>query len=118
MIAAAIVFLLIVTSSAEGSPRTVKATICEVFGPRCGPALRVAHCETGGTFNPRARGRAGERGLFQIHPVHFGWLDETRLWLPGYNARSPTGSRGAAVTGAHGSCRPLSQRPRLRAACR
>ena len=73
--------------SAEGSPRSVKATICEVFGPRCGPALRVAHCETGGTFNPRARGRAGERGLFQIHPIHFSWLDETRLWLPGYNSQ-------------------------------
>ena len=65
LITAAILFLLIVTSSADGSPRSVKATICEVFGTRCGPALRVAYCETGGSYNPRAVGRAGERGLFQ-----------------------------------------------------
>ena len=62
----------------------MKATICEVFGPRCGPSLRVAYCES--NLNPRAVGRAGERGLFMIHPVHFGWLNEAELWLPGYNA--------------------------------
>jgi soluble lytic murein transglycosylase-like protein len=49
--------------------------------------MRVASCETGGTFNPRAVGRAGERGLFQIHPVHFGRLDERRLFERRYNAR-------------------------------
>jgi hypothetical protein len=50
-------------------------------------AIRVARCETGGTFNPRAVGRAGERGLFQIHPVHFGWAQPWRLFDPVWNAR-------------------------------
>lgn len=40
------------------------------FGPTGGRALAVAACETGGTWNPRATGALGERGLFQIHPVH------------------------------------------------
>lgn len=31
-------------------------------------ALRVMACESGG--NPNATGAAGERGLFQIHPLH------------------------------------------------
>lgn len=83
---AVLILLFLITDSAGASRATVKATICEVFGPRCAPALRVAYCETGGTFYPRALGRAGERGLFQIHPIHFGWLDETKLWLPGYNS--------------------------------
>ena len=64
-----------------------KRAICQVFGARCAPALRVASCETGGTFYVRALGDAGERGLFQIHPVHFGWLDERRLFEARYNAR-------------------------------
>jgi hypothetical protein len=50
-------------------------------------AVRVAGCETGWTFNPRAVGRAGERGLFQIHPVHFSWAQPWRLFDPVWNAR-------------------------------
>lgn len=50
-------------------------------------AIRVARCETGGTFNPRAVGRAGERGLFQIHPVHFSWAQPHRLFDPVWNSR-------------------------------
>jgi len=38
----------------------------------CATALRVAECESG--LNPRAVGSAGERGLFQVHPVHRAWL--------------------------------------------
>lgn len=34
----------------------------------CGTALRVARCES--TMRPDAVGRAGERGLMQVHPVH------------------------------------------------
>jgi hypothetical protein len=29
----------------------------------------TVRCETGGTFNPYARGRAGERGAAQLHPA-------------------------------------------------
>ena len=48
----------------EGRLRSclVRRIICSVFRRTCAPALRVASCETGGTFNPRARGSAGERG--------------------------------------------------------
>jgi len=28
----------------------------------------IVHCETGGTFNPYAVGRLGERGAVQLHP--------------------------------------------------
>jgi hypothetical protein len=70
-------------ANAEG--RSVSRVVCDVFGPRCADALAVARCES--RLYPRARGAAGERGIFQIHPVHFGWLDESRLWEPRYNAR-------------------------------
>lgn len=49
-------------------------------------ALRIVDCETGHTYSGRTRGSAGERGWFQIHPVHFGWLDENRLWDVRYNS--------------------------------
>ena len=66
---------LISGSPSRSSRRArIKAVICDVFGRRCRPALNVALCETGGTLNPYARGSAGERGLFQIHPVHFRWV--------------------------------------------
>lgn len=68
--------------------------ICTIF-KHCQYAVRIASCETGGTFNPRARGRAGERGWFQIHPVHFGrtlrssagrvHVNPDRLYDPAYN---------------------------------
>lgn len=50
-----------------------------------GRAIRVARCES--RLDPRAVGGAGERGLFQIHPVHFSWADPRRLFEPIYNAR-------------------------------
>ena len=49
--------------------------------------MRVVACETGGTYDRHALGDAGERGLFQIHPVHFRWVDEARLFERSYNAR-------------------------------
>lgn len=81
-----------VSQSRDTSPPSrsaVRSIICSVFtGTRCGPAIRVAKCETGGTFSPRALGSAGERGLFQIHPVHFGSFDKRRLFEPRYNTRA------------------------------
>jgi len=39
-------------------------------------ALAVAWCEMGGHWNPTAIGAAGERGPFQLHPIHAGrWPD-------------------------------------------
>lgn len=71
--------------------------ICATFQRSCSYAVRIASCETGGTFDPRARGAAGERGWFQIHPVHFGRtlrssvgsvrVDAARLYDPAYNVR-------------------------------
>jgi Lysozyme like domain len=91
LLAVAFVVLLIVlllADDARGSNYArARAAVCDVFGKHCAAALRVVRCETGGTFSPWATGSAGERGIFQIHPVHFGWLDERRLWIPRYNAR-------------------------------
>ena len=45
-------------------------------------AKAVAACENRGTGldNRRARrGRAGERSHWQIHPIHFNWVDEDQL---------------------------------------
>lgn len=69
--------------------------IVQVFGAGSAVAIKVARCES--RFDPRAVGRAGERGLFQIHPVHFHstirspagsiYVDPRRLFEPKYNAR-------------------------------
>ena len=48
-------------------------------------AERIVTCETGGTWNPLTVGDAGERGLFQIHPIHFWRFDADRLFDPVYN---------------------------------
>jgi hypothetical protein len=91
---AAILFVVLLVYSCEAeadaaaAPARMRQTICQVFGARCATALTVAKCETGGTWNRWARGDDGERGLFQIHPVHFGWLDESRLYEVRYNARA------------------------------
>ncbi len=45
--------------------------ICS-YGWDCARALAVARCES--RLDPAAVGGAGERGLFQIHPVHAAWL--------------------------------------------
>jgi Lysozyme like domain len=102
-----VVALIATVADADGmNRRGVRAAVCEVFGARCGLALRVASCETGGTLDARAQGSAGERGIFQIHPTHFGWIDERRLWHPAYNAwiayRLSRGGRDWS----HWTCRP------------
>ncbi|MBM4418796.1 MAG: hypothetical protein FJ033_10860 [Chloroflexi bacterium] len=52
-------------------PPAYKALICRAFGAACSHWIRIADCETGHTWNARSRGKAGEIGLFQIHPVHW-----------------------------------------------
>lgn len=67
--------------------RSIRSAICSVFtGSRCGPAIRVARCES--RLYPRAVGSAGERGLFQIHPVHFRTFSARRLFEVLYNVRA------------------------------
>ena len=50
----------------DGCPEIIVA----VFGETAPRACRVAWCES--TWDPGATGGQGERGYFQIHPVH-GW---------------------------------------------
>ena len=107
---AGIVILLIalvaVVAEADGATRQqTRQAICQVFGPRCAQALEVARCETGGTFTPGSSA-AGERGLFQIHPVHFGWLNETRLFEPVYNARIAYRLSRGGTSWRHWTCQP------------
>jgi hypothetical protein len=45
--------------------------IVETFGEQAVPACSVALCES--EYDIGATGRAGERGWFQIHPVHGHW---------------------------------------------
>jgi hypothetical protein len=51
--------------------------VCSVFGAECDKALAVAWCES--RHNPMVVGGAGERGLFQIHPVHIPYLADLGL---------------------------------------
>ena len=89
LVAAVLLVLVLATDDADGANKhQIRSAICSVFkGQKCGPAIRVATCETGGTLDPHSRGAAGERGLFQIHPIHFNWLNERRLYEPLYNIR-------------------------------
>lgn len=85
VVTSVLAFVPAVTATAgPGSPKTPRQIVCGVFKSRCSSAWRVVMCESRG--NPRAVGRAGERGLFQIHPVHFGWAKPARLFEPRWNA--------------------------------
>lgn len=53
--------------------------ILTAFGERSRRACGIAWCETGGTFDNAAIGRAGEVSIFQIHPIHFRTYDRQRL---------------------------------------
>lgn len=85
------------------SPRAI---IVDVFGARAAAALRVAECES--HLYPRAIGAAGERGLFQIHPVHRSWLGSrwARLFEPRVNARVAYGMSDGGTNWSAWSCKP------------
>ena len=80
--------------------------IHQVFGQNAGAALAVAWCETGGTLDPTVVGAAGERGLFQIHPTHWFWLDEDRLFDPLYNAQMAYELSRGGTNWSSWSCQP------------
>ena len=63
------------------------AVIGRIFGGDISYEMAIVSCETGGTFSNMARGSAGERGWWQIHPTHFWRLDESQLWDVRYNTR-------------------------------
>lgn len=89
--------LILMAARADSRTFGPAAIVCPAFKQGCSYALRIASCETGGTFDPRSRGKAGERGWFQIHPIHFGTVirssvgairvDRDRLYDPAYNTR-------------------------------
>lgn len=57
----------------------LESMICATFGDQCSKALSVVYCES--RFNTGTVGAAGERGLFQIHPVHIPYLaDRGMSW--------------------------------------
>lgn len=87
----------------DASPRAV---IVDVFGIRAPAALRVAECES--HLYPRAVGAAGERGLFQIHPVHRSWLGSrwARLFEPLVNASVAYGMSDGGTDWSAWSCQP------------
>jgi hypothetical protein len=51
-------------------------------------AVAVALAESGGRPGVNAAGPEDSRGLWQINSVHFGALDEDRLYEPLYNAKA------------------------------
>lgn len=96
--ALALTAIVVVAQARAGTVDGARRVVCPLFGARCAQALAVGGCETGGTWDVRALGKAGERGWFQIHPVHFGtvirsryvgsiYVDKSRLYDPRYNAR-------------------------------
>lgn len=68
----------------DAEQRRNAAVIREVFGPRGDFAVCIAWHES--RLRRRAVGREGERGLLQIHPVHFRWAKPHRLFGARWNA--------------------------------
>jgi len=72
-------------------------------GPPTSIMYGIACVETGDTWNPRTRGKAGEVGLFQIHPCHKppkGWtaqMDWAAAHLAGLKRRGGSWSVALAA---------------------
>lgn len=97
LIFSALIVALTLAATARASQPDVPVPIRAIFGDKAGVATCIASVETGGTFNRWAVGNAGERGWFQIHPVHWDhtitvsgrslYVDSSRLFNPWYNTR-------------------------------
>jgi soluble lytic murein transglycosylase-like protein len=66
----------------------IRCAIRRTFPRTAATALCIAWHES--RLDPRAVGNAGERGIFQIHPVHRAWLGGrwARMFDPVENARA------------------------------
>jgi hypothetical protein len=64
----------------------IETLICATFTNDCSKAIAVAWCES--NHNPNVVGGAGERGLFQIHPVHIPNLAPYGGWDAMFNPTS------------------------------
>jgi len=60
-------------------PTTVQYLLHQFFGEVEEEARKIARCES--NFNNSAIGKAGEIGVFQIHPVHFKEVESLKLDL-------------------------------------
>ena len=78
VIGLAVLAALVIATSSQAASNT--QVIRSVFGRNADAALRVARCESG--FNTYAVGSAGERGLFQIHPIHRSWVNWGAMFNP------------------------------------
>lgn len=60
-----VLFWAISVAKSDAAPQPVPLVICDVFGPRCAPAMRVAWCES--RLRPDAVSRTSDVGVFQIN---------------------------------------------------
>lgn len=97
-----VVLFMAMAHAPDGRGATTRQAVCKVFKSRCNQAWRVVMCESRG--NPRAVGGAGERGLFQIHPVHFRWAQPGRLFDPTWNAKVAYRLSRGGTSWSHWAC--------------
>jgi hypothetical protein len=101
------VLLLSVGLGKANAYTRARHVIYTVFPPATAPAaLRVVRCETGGTFNPRARNRSGASGLFQVIARWHPWVNARRLFDPDYNAKVALRISHGGTTWDAWECRP------------
>lgn len=89
---------------AAGLEDDVVSIIHEVFGVNAGAALAVAWCES--RFDPNEVGDDRERGLFQIHPTHWSWLEPDLLFDARYNAEMAFELSRGGTNWSSWSCQP------------
>ena len=74
---------------AKEPPKGTEDYIRYVFGDHADEALKVAYCES--KFRAKAVGGLGERGVFQLHPIHRARIAKLGLeWDDMFNAHRNT----------------------------
>lgn len=64
------------SSLPDGRIGELRALVMRIFGRQGPNAVRVADCETGGTWDPAVVNSSGHTGLFQISPEWHAWRAE------------------------------------------